>query len=205
MDTMQSELSSDIGIVADYVGKPISAVTDTDIDFVADIIAQQQAMQDPTLFVPTDQQLQYDVNQDGVIDINDQAMLEQAFAGDIVTEGFFQPTGLYEVNQQTQQDIQAAQDLNTQQNLAIQTQMTQQRQQEQFDQDIRDMAALQAAQQRTATTKKMGVADIDYLYDIGGESIFATPQQQSLFASPYAKGGKVIDSTDRLLKIIGED
>jgi hypothetical protein len=42
---------------------------------------------------------------------------------------------------------------------------------------------------------------INYIYDFS--SIFATPQQASLFPSPYAKGGQVEDTTDKLLSIIG--
>ena len=71
---------------------------------------------------------------------------------------------------------------------------------------------------------------LDYLYDISGDSIFATPQQAGLFSSPYggtrvqqpqmqaanqptgpfrrvsgfAKGGQVEDENDRLLRILGE-
>jgi hypothetical protein len=213
-DEGMADLGLDIEAVASYVGKPPQDVTQTDIDFIADVIAQQEVLEDPTSFVPTDQQLQYDVNNDGVIDINDQLMLEQAFSGqDVALGGQFASTGLYAYNDQiaAEQAIAAQQQFETEQQLAqdrqmqLQTQMTQQQRQQQFDQDVRDMAALQAAQQRIATTQQKGVAEIDYLYDIGGESIFATPQQQSLFASPYARGGAVKDSTDRLLKIIGED
>ena len=213
-DEGMADLGLDIEAVASYVGKPPQDVTQTDIDFIADVIAQQEVLEDPTSFVPTDQQLQYDVNNDGVIDINDQLMLEQAFSGqDVALGGQFASTGLYAYNDQiaAEQAIAAEQQFETEQQLAqdrqtqLQTQMTQQQRQQQFDQDVRDMAALQAAQQRIATTQQKGVAEIDYLYDISGESIFATPQQQSLFASPYARGGAVKDSTDRLLKIIGED
>jgi len=40
-------------------------------------------------------------------------------------------------------------------------------------------------QQRTGEVKTPGVAKIDYLYDIGGESLFATPKQESLMLSPF--------------------
>ena len=213
-DEGMADLGLDIEAVASYVGKPPQDVTQTDIDFIADVIAQQEVLEDPTSFVPTDQQLQYDVNNDGVIDINDQLMLEQAFSGqDVALGGQFASTGLYAYNDQiaAEQAIAAEQQFETEQQLAqdrqtqLQTQMTQQQGFDQLDRTVRDMAALEAAQQRVATTQQKGVADIDYLYDIGGESVFATPQQQSLFASPYARGGAVKDSTDRLLKIIGED
>tara|TARA_R110000823_G_scaffold18323_1_gene57378 strand:+ start:342 stop:710 length:369 start_codon:yes stop_codon:yes gene_type:complete len=75
--------------------------------------------------------------------------------------------------------------------------------------------------------------NINYLYDIGGESVFATEQQAGLFASPYggsraqstgnrvgqsllpqnamgmqapkfAQGGQVEDTNDMLLRLLGE-
>ena len=47
---------------------------------------------------------------------------------------------------------------------------------------------------------------IEYLYDISGESIFATPEQDKFFNSPYAmaaSAGGVVDSNAALLKLIG--
>jgi hypothetical protein len=41
------------------------------------------------------------------------------------------------------------------------------------------------AQPGVAQTQQMGPAQIRYMYDIGGDSIFANPQQEALFASPY--------------------
>jgi hypothetical protein len=41
-------------------------------------------------------------------------------------------------------------------------------------------------------------ANIGYVYDIGGKSIFANPQQEKAFVSPYAEGGTVED----LMKIL---
>ncbi len=213
-------LGLDIELVADYVGKPVGQVTQTDVDFVADILAQQELLADPTTFVPTDQQLQYDVNNDGVIDINDQAMLEQSFAGqDIALQGQFAPTGLYEVNQQTQQDLQTAQDLNTQQNLNIQNQIEATRQRGNQEEFLR---ALAADPGRSASTQQMGTANIDYLYDIGGGSIFAPTNRTNLF-TPYggsnvvpvnpnpqqrqpraAAQGGLLSRNDELLKLLGE-
>ena len=74
------------------------------------------------------------------------------------------------------------------------------------------------------TTTPGEKAQIDYLYDIGGDNIFATEQQAGLFASPYgtrrvqpqpannptgprrgfAQGGQVEDENDRLLRLLGE-
>ena len=42
------------------------------------------------------------------------------------------------------------------------------------------------------------LANIGYVYDIGGKSIFANPQQEKAFVSPYAEGGTVED----LMKIL---
>ena len=58
-DEGMADLGLDIEAVASYVGKPPQDVTQTDIDFIADVIAQQEVLEDPTSFVPTDQQFQY--------------------------------------------------------------------------------------------------------------------------------------------------
>ena len=44
--------------------------------------------------------------------------------------------------------------------------------------------------------------NLGYIYDFS--SIFANPSQQALFPTPYAKGGRVDSTTDRLLQIIGD-
>jgi hypothetical protein len=50
--------------------------------------------------------------------------------------------------------------------------------------------------------KSVDPARIGYMYDIGGESIFATPQQEQMFISPYASGGQVDNTTDALLRLL---
>ena len=221
----QRELGEDIQLVADYVGKDVGQVTDADIDFVADIIAQQEA--NTELAVLTQQQLQYDVNNDGVIDINDQTMLEQAQAGqDVDFARMFNPTGLYEVNQQTQQDIQTAQDLNTQQNLNIQQQIESTRQRGNEEELLRDILGSSDLTGGKASTQQMGTANINYLYDIGGDSVFAPNARTNLF-SPYgasnvvpaiqpqarqirqqpraAAQGGLLSRNNELLRLLGED
>jgi hypothetical protein len=50
--------------------------------------------------------------------------------------------------------------------------------------------------------------ELEYQYDIGGDSIFANPQQAALFSSPYGKAaaqGGLIDRNEDLLRLIGED
>ena len=66
---LDADLSTDIQSVAELVGK-LQDVTQADIDFVADVIAQNQVI--------TEQQItQYDVTGDGIVDINDQTLLER--------------------------------------------------------------------------------------------------------------------------------
>jgi hypothetical protein len=60
--------------IAELIGKPAQQVTDADIDFITDLIAQREVMSEPAPF--TAQQLQYDVTGDNVIDINDQIVLQ---------------------------------------------------------------------------------------------------------------------------------
>ena len=64
------------------------------------------------------------------------------------------------------------------------------------------------------TTTNPDPFQLSYMYDIGGESVFATPQQEALFATPYgdprgttrnlAQGGQVASENDMLLKLLGE-
>ena len=222
-------VSSDLEVVANYVGKPASEVTDADIDFVADIIAQQEVLADPTSFVPTDQQLQYDVNNDGLIDINDQNMLKQALAGqDVSLSGQFEATGLYAYNdaiaaqQKAEQEAQfeTEQQLEADRQLELQTQANYNMEQGKVQDLFRDIAGSSDLTGQIATTTPGPLTNIDYLYDIGGDSVFATPRQEQLFASPYgdlntqrpvqdrrlaaAKGG-LLRRNNELLRLLGED
>ena len=222
-DEDMADLGLDIETVANFVGKPAQDVTQADIDTVVDLIEQQEALTDPTSFVPTDQQLQYDVNNDGVVDINDQNMLEQAFGGqDVSLGGQFAATGLYAYNDA----IAAQQKLEAEQQFKEEQELEQKRQQEiqtniqttalkgKFDDLAREQFAIQAAQPTVATTKKMGLAEIGPQYKF--DTIFRDQQQEQFYSTPFggygpspfgvgkAAGGKVENSTDRLLKIIGE-
>jgi hypothetical protein len=117
-----ASLGADIQTVADLIGKPAREVTQTDIDFVIDLIAQEN--------VSAELMMQYDVTGDGIVDINDQIMLETALQGGDVTladTSMFTPaTGLY---LQQEQDTQAlldeqariAEELRIQQELDTQT------------------------------------------------------------------------------------
>ena len=234
-DAGMDELGLDIDAVANFVGKPADQVTEEDIDFVADLIAQQEVLADPTSFVPTEDQLQYDVNNDGVIDINDQNMLAESLGGQEVDlyGDKFNATGLYLYNDQiaAKQKLEAEQQFEQEQQLAKDRQLEMQTQientrkaqerergQERF---ARDLALYEP---QTRTTQQMGLANIDYLYDIGGSDIFAPTNRTQKF-SPYgnsnvvpvqnqnqnpnnvkrvAQGG-LLKRNDSLLKLLGEE
>ena len=232
-DEGMTDLGLEIDNVANFVGKPASEITAIDVDFYADYLAQQEVLSegDPTSSVPTDQQLQYDVNNDGVIDAADQALVQQAFEGkDVTLGGKFASTGLYAYNDaiaaqqklEAEQQFKEEQELEQQRQFEIQTQIDQNQRLNKFDDEIRRVAEMQAAQPTVATTKKMGLAQIGPQY--GFDTIFANKQQEQAYGTPFggygpsssplgqspfgvrkASGGIIKDSTDRLLKIIGED
>ena len=219
---VETSLGADIEAVADLIGKPARDVTQTDIDFVIDLIAQENVSQELIT--------QYDVNADGTVDIADQTLLETALQGDqdvtLADTSMFTPaTGLYlQQEQDTQTTMDAITDMNTQINTNIQTEAKNAAQR-----DFLQAAGMGAFDGRGVTVTTPDVMNIDYLYDISGDSIFATPQQAGLFASPYggtraptqtaqpvqptqpfaatprkfAQGGQIEDETDMLLRILG--
>jgi len=223
-----TDLTTDIQSVAELVGKPAQDVTQADIDFVADVIAQNQVI--------TEQQVtQYDVTGDGIVDINDQTLLEQALGGgtvDLASTSQFAPTGIYGTVQDVQTDLtqqldtnqqqamDAIQQFETNQELAMQQNQEQtmnrlQQIEQSFITNIEDQAmreggrnflqmALQApdAAGQQVSVKTPDPLNLGYIYDFS--SIFANPSQQALFPTPYAKGGRVDSTTDRLLQIIGD-
>jgi hypothetical protein len=138
---------------------------------------------------------------------------------------FTPATGLYlQQEQDTQTTMDAITDMNTQINTNIQTEAKNAAQR-----DFLQAAGMGAFDGRGVTVTTPDVMNIDYLYDISGDSIFATPQQAGLFASPYggtraptqtaqpvqskqpfaatprkfAQGGQIEDETDMLLRILG--
>ena len=202
---VEESLTEDIQGVADLVGKPAQEVTQTDIDFVADIIAQNQVL--------TEQQIaQYDVTGDGIVNIDDQTLLEQALGGEQVTfadTSQFAPTGVYGTIQDTQTALETQMEQNQEQTLDTIQQMEQNIVTNIEDEAMREGArnflqmALQApdAAGQQVSVRTPDPLQLRYIYD--WSSIFANPSQQALFPSPYAKGGQVEDTTDKLLNIIG--
>ena len=106
------------------------------------------------------------------------------------------------------------QDMNTDINTNIET-----NRQQQSLRDFIDAGQMGAFDGRKTTVTSGPKAQIDYQYDIGGDSIFATQQQAGLFGNPYggnraqpvnnpqggfAQGGQVEDENDMLLRLLGE-
>ena len=217
---VRTDLGADIDVVADIVGKPARNVTQDDVDFVIDLVAQENVSAELTM--------QYDVTGDGIVDIADQNMLTSNLQGGDVTladTSIFTPaTGLYaQQDQNTQATLDAIADMNQEitSNINTQTQM----------QNVNELAQLlggasDARGQRVDVTPGEKL-NLDYLYDISGDSIFANQQQEGLFSSPYgtrrnqpqaantpfgplprasgfAQGGQVEDENDRLLRLLGD-
>jgi len=228
---VETNLGADIQTVADLIGKPAREVTQTDVDFVIDLIAQEN--------VAAETIQQYDVTGDGVLDINDQNMLEGALQGDqditFADTSMFDPaTGLYlQQETDTQTTLDAIIDMNTQINTNIDTSRDILSKEQNVNAMMQQITSAGDAAGQQVTVKTPDPMNIDYLYDIGGESIFATPSQAQLFGSPYggtraerprqqiantssapsllprrasgfAKGGQVEDETDMLLRILGD-
>ena len=213
----EGTLKSEIEAVAELVGKPASEVTDADVDFVADLIAQQEALNDPETYKFTQEQLAYDVTGDGVIDQADLDLLQQAAAGQDVLfdlESKFAPTGIYATQQEIAQQ-QKQEQQQTQQQIAQQAEQSRER-------DLFDLLAGAAdLTGQQVTVQQSPLAQIDYLYDFG--SIFGPQQRASMFPTPYGtierprprnvpslppiprKRGGVIDANEELLRIIGEN
>ena len=211
---VETSLGADIDAVADLIGKPARDVTQEDIDFVIDLIAQEN--------VSAELITQYDVTGDGLVDINDQTLLETALQGEedvtLADTSMFNPaTGMYaEMDANTDAITDMITDMNTEINTKIDTQtnaLAAQARENEFRR-MKEAGAFDGATISATTPDPM---NIDYLYDF--ESIFANPQQQSLFGSPYggsrdkpvkqaraggfAQGGQVEDENDMLLRILG--
>ena len=196
----ETTLTDDIEAISNLVGKPATEVTQTDVDFVIDLIAGQQVIDEnqQDLFA------QYDVTGDGQITIEDQTLLEQLLAGENVFDqvadtSIYAPTGIFsEISQNAANQAESI--LQMEQNILtnIEQEALRARQQNFLQ------AALQApdAMGQQVTVKTPDPLNLDYIYDFS--SIFATPQQAAMFPSPYAKGGQVENTTDKLLDIIGD-
>ena len=181
---VEETLGADIDAIADIIGKPAQDVTQVDVDFVADVIAQSQVLDEI-------QMAQYDVTGDGIVDINDQNLLTSALQGEDVTfadTSMFGPaTGLYGVIGDVQQDVQSQIDQQTDTITDLVTDLNTQIDTESKRRNLSDltqmlMSAEDLGGQRVSVRTPDPVR-LNYLYDFN--SIFANPSQASLFASPF--------------------
>ena len=222
----EEALGSDLEAIAAVLGKPASAVTDADIDFVTDVIAQQEALADPSTFAFTEEQLGYDVTGDGVVDATDLNLLSDVLAGkttlDPLADNRFAATGVFATQAELAQELEQ----QKQAELAFQQQMQQQLQQaqQQAEQRAKESSArdflsmLLADKPGRVDVGASPLADLGPTYDFG--SIFGAPQQANVFASPYGsynkpapakqgplrggfKEGGLVRSNEELLRIIG--
>ena len=182
--------------IAEIVGKPARNVTDADVDFVSDLIAQQEVLTEPAPF--TQQQLQFDVTGDRVVDVADQTVLQN----------------LQQAQQATQQTgVDTATAIQNQlavtspfRDTGITGELRRMRQGQQQQQQRQMLASL--GQPARGTVETPEAKQISYFFDpITSPDIFATPQQAGMFVNPYtrraAKGGLVEDTTDKILRIVG--
>lgn len=190
------------------LGDPYRAVTQEDVDFVGNLIAEQTAEPSTQL---TREQLAYDANQDGKVDQSDLDLLQgvlggtgdQPFtpgAGSVWGQG---GTGIYGALAGQERAAQEREASARAQALQL-AQQTQQR--GNVNQLLQMLGSAQDIGGQQVTVKAPDPARIGYVYDIAGPSIFATPQQQQMFVTPYspfAQGGMVEDDvTAELLRII---
>jgi len=171
-----TDLSDQVQLIADYIGKPAAQVTQTDIDFVVDVIAGNA--------VANEQQvLDYDTNADGVVDQTDLDTLtsmQTGLAFDIPDPSRFAGTGIYGLFNELalqQQQIAAAQ-------LAQQNKLAQQ---QLLTTLLTQPTGGGAVGTSGAAAQAPSPVNLNYVYD--WSSIFATPQQERLFPSPYSGAG----------------
>ena len=207
LSATETALSDDIAAVSDLVGKPATEVTQTDIDFVVDVIAGNQVMAE-------NQIAQYDVTGDGQVTLEDQQLLEQLMAGEnvfdqIADTSIYAPTGTYgaiqdvetQLGSQIQQSQDQTMDAITQMESNIVTNIEDEAMRAGARQFLQQALAAPDAMGQQVSVRTPDPLNLRYIYDFS--SIFATPQQEGMFPSPYAEGGQVEDTTDKLLNIIG--
>jgi hypothetical protein len=226
--------------VAAAVGKPAQEVTQEDIDAVNQIIGNYGNAPWEGGADYTANELAYDVNADGRIDQTDIDLLTAVqsgdygvYGGELATDSLFANTGFYDIFDQNrytqeqaaieaerkrQEDLDTQNEINTNIQATINAQIAAEEARAVEEEQRRLAGQLQAMGRGRVTTPD--VAQIDYLYDVYGDSPFATPQQESFYRSPYstgandeqqpqlplkaaAEGGLIEDETDELMKLLG--
>ena len=216
----ETALGGEIDTIAAVLGKPAQDVTSADVDFVTDLIAQQEALADPSTFAFTEAQLGYDVTGDGVVDVTDLNLLQDVLAGDQtldpLADSRFAATGVFASQLQQQQELQQQLQQQQQQQMQQQMQMEQQAKQRAKESSARDfLSMLLASEEGRVDVGQSPLAQLEPAYDFG--SIFGTPQNTA--SSPYggyassnpfgqpprriAQGG-IIESNEELLRLLGK-
>jgi hypothetical protein len=209
---VEETLGDDIQAVADLIGKPARSITDVDIDFVADLIAQQELLSDPATYQFTEQDLRYDVTGDAAVTQEDLDLLTQlqqdpslatelgiTLDPNLVTD----PTGVYKTILDTETNVESKieqTETALEAKIAEEAERSRIRASQGALRDFFGLAQQGAFDPQTTTVKAPDPAKIGYIYDFS--SIFANPQQEALFGSPYAEGGYVEDSNDELLRLL---
>ena len=195
--------------MAEILGVEPNEVTPEDQDALTTIIAESEVIlenRDDRAEIAM-----YDVNNDGVLDELDQQFMEAAVdSGDYsgFVDSVFNPaTGMFLAQQEADEANAELLYEQDQEQQALQAQIDENQarvEAEGREEDARRLFA--KGRTRTMSAGKPGdLAMIQYQYDVGGDSIFATPQQGKFYGTPYGNkaGGQIKAKTDEILKIIG--
>ena len=192
----KTALQGQINEIGTLLGKPTQDVTQSDIDFVQEILNRK-----PIAYTPEERV--YDVNQDGKIDQTDLSVLQTQISppsGGAPPPAFapaagsrWAPTGVFGQIQQSQQALsnQLSQGIAT-----LGQQMRTGQQQANMGSMMNLLSQAGDIRGQQVQVKAPDPARINYVYDFG--SIFANPAQEQMFVTPYAEGGSVEDIIDIL-------
>jgi hypothetical protein len=142
-----NEIAAAQGDISDRIGVRGREVTQSDLDSYSGIIDQQGQSNAPAL---TSEQTIYDVNNDGFVDITDQEILQQIFAGTLSSSTLSNTNPFASTGLQGQLIDQSVATRNTATQTAANTAAAQQAAQEATQQAAQQAAAQQAAQQAAA-------------------------------------------------------
>ena len=200
--------------LAELFGVDPNLITEGDIEALATIIADTSITLDEQVLLDQPELSGYDVTGDSILDAQDTAAMQLAMDTDdysnLAAGAFTIGSGLLK----QRADDQAAYEYSLEQE-QLANQQTQSDMQTQIDRMVADqeqeeqeerMRRLFARGRSRTTAKPQDPAMIQYQYDMYGDSIFATPQQEKFFSTPYRKsnGGQIKAKTNEILRIIGD-
>ena len=201
--------TAQLNSVSALLGKPERFITDADINFISDLLAQDAAISEI-------QTSKYDVTGDSLVDQADITAMQGVIDSDADAQTEFyntlnttNPNSVFgaatgiNAALNTQTDLNT--DLNTQINTLIDTNITQRQQEKEVEkeEEIFDMVS----QKGRGSTSEGEIAKIDYDF----EDMLANPEQRSKYAfsgnkkPTFSTGGQVMSENDILLKLIGEN